>query len=525
VSSRNTVPSTETLVARGFAPRPDGTVDLLLVFPPTTVADRYGKASVGKSGGDLPPLGVTSIAAYLRREGFGVGLLDGCALGLSVEDIVRIVAERRPRAIGLSATTYALPRSVELAKALRGRFPDLLILLGGAHANAVPKHAMEAYEGCFDLVIHGEGEHTAKHILDAFAAKGHDRKTLLADTAALSSIQGLVFRSSEGLVQTKTPAGIQDLDSLPAPARDLLPHERYIPLPNQYKLTPLAHMVVIRGCPYFCSFCDQANTGGRMHSPKRAVEDIQALVRDYGIKEVSFWDDTMSFNKHWMKEFCQRLIAAKTGVIWSCYAAVRTLDQPTLKHMADAGCWNIFFGIETSHPTLLRNIEGDRKNGDADRIRKVIRWTKEAGIEIRGSFMIALPGETPEMAEETIRFAKELDPEYAQFSITTPYPGTKLYDEIKAGKWGKLTTEDFSEFQGWNVVFLPEGYKSKDEVWAMEKRAFRSFYFRPSYMWKMLKRTRRLEDVKRYVKGVRLLLGGFAYGPMPAKIRAATDRN
>ena len=94
-------------------------------------------------------------------------------------------------------------------------------------------------------------------------------------------------------------------------------------------------------------------------------------------------------------------------------------------------------------------------------MKEVTRWTKEAGIEIRGSFMIGLPGETPELARETIQHAIDLDPEYAQFSITTPYPGTKLFHEINGGKWGKLTTEDFSEFQGWNVVFLPDGYKDK----------------------------------------------------------------
>jgi len=106
---------------------------------------------------------------------------------------------------------------------------------------------------------------------------------------------------------------------------------------------------------------------------------------------------------------------------------------------------------------------------------KVARWTKNAGIEVRGSFMIALPGENPELAEQTIQDAIKLDPEYAQFSITTPYPGTALYDEIKEGKWGKLTTEDFSEFQGWNAVFLPDGYKNKEEIINISKKAFRKF--------------------------------------------------
>jgi len=173
----------------------------------------------------------------------------------------------------------------------------------------------------------------------------------------------------------------------------------------------------------------------------------------------------------------------------------------------------------------LKNIQADKKNVDADMIRKVVAWTKQAGIEIRGSFMIALPGETPKLAEETIQFAIELEPEYAQFSITTPYPGTQLYDEIKAGKWGHLTTDDFSEFQGWNVVFLPEGYRNKEEVWEIERKAFRSFYFRPKFILKKLFTTRSITDIKRYFKGLNLLIQGFAYGPMPPHIREATGRN
>jgi radical SAM superfamily enzyme YgiQ (UPF0313 family) len=215
---------------------------------------------------------------------------------------------------------------------------------------------------------------------------------------------------------------------------------------------------------------------------------------------------------------------AKLDVIWSCYAAARTLNPDLLKLMKEAGCWNIFFGIETGDPQLMKNISADKKNVDADLVRKVVRWTKEAGIEVRGSFMIALPGETPEMAEANIRYAVELDPEYAQFSITTPFPGTQLYNEIKQGKWGKLTTEDFSQFQAWNVVFLPDGYESQEQVWEMEKRAFRRFYFRPKFILRKLLSIRSFEDVNRYVKGFIALVYGFAFGPMPDHVREKTGR-
>ncbi|MBI4249086.1 MAG: cobalamin B12-binding domain-containing protein [Elusimicrobia bacterium] len=520
--NKRKLPTLQEFIDRGFAPA-GGVTDILLIFPPTSVADRYGKADVGDAGGDLPPLGVTTIAAYLREKGFGVGLLDGCGLGLGHNQIIDIIRAKDPKAVGISSTTYALPSGLALARRIRSEFPDKLVILGGAHANAVPLESAQDYPE-FDLVVYGEGELSAEQILGEYKKLGYDRTSFLEGEAFLSGVKGIVYRNAGGCVLNPEMPNIKNLDTLPLPARDLLPMEIYLPLPNQYKKPPVVHMVVIRGCPYACSFCDQAGTGGRTRSPAKAVEEIVHVVEKYGAREISFWDDTMSFNRVWMRKFCQLLIEADTGVIWSCYAAVNTVDRQLLDLMHKAGCWNIFYGIETGVPELMKNIESHRKNTSPDKIRKTMQETKDAGIEIRGSFMIALPGETPELAAETIKFAIELDPDYAQFSITTPYPGTHLYDDIKQGKWGKLTTTDFSEFQGWNVVFLPNGYKSQKEVWEMERKAFRSFYFRPKYILKKFLQTRSLEDIKRYFKGLRLLIGGFAYGPMPPHIREVEGR-
>jgi radical SAM superfamily enzyme YgiQ (UPF0313 family) len=284
-----------------------------------------------------------------------------------------------------------------------------------------------------------------------------------------------------------------------------------MPLPNQYKRAPLAHMVVIRGCPYFCTFCDEANTVARMTSPKRVVEEIKIMVESYGIREISFWDDTMTYHKKWILEFCQRLSDANLDLIWSCLTSTNSVDREMLGHMKSAGCWNIFYGLESGDLQLLENMRAHHKNKSPERIKEVVQWTKDAGIEIRASFMLAVPGETPETAEKTIQFAIDLEPEYAQFSVTTPFPGTQLYDEIKQGKWGTLTTENYAEYHMWNVVFVPDGYKDKDEVWAMERKAFRKFYLRPRYILKKIISIRSFEDIRRYWKGLILVLVGFVF--------------
>ena len=245
--------------------------------------------------------------------------------------------------------------------------------------------------------------------------------------------------------------------------------ERYVPLPNQYKRLPLTNMVVIRGCPYVCTFCDQAGTVARRRSPNKVVEEIKQCVEQYGIKEISFWDDTMSYHKKWMVEFLNLLISEKLDVVWSCYAAVNTVDKELLQLMAKAGCWNIFYGFETGVEELSQNILTNRKNRNFEKMKQVAQWTREAGIESRGSFMIGMPGETPELAKQTVQNAIDLDPDYAQFTIVTPYPGTKLQKEIKEGKWGKFIHEDYEKYNMWEVTWLPDGYKSVEELKNMKR--------------------------------------------------------
>ena len=236
-------------------------------------------------------------------------------------------------------------------------------------------------------------------------------------------------------------------------------------------------------------------------SPARVIAEIKHLMERYGAREISFWDDTMTIRKDWMMEFCDRLISAGVDITWTCYGHVNTITEELLFKMKKAGCFNIFYGYESGDQGLLDMVD---KGTTLDRIRQVNQWTKEAGIEIRASFMLGLPGETPELARKTIDFAIELDPDYAQFSLPTPYPGTSLWHQAK--NYGNLKT-DFSEYHGWSAVFLPSGYKSRDELLALEKEAMRRFYFRPGYILNKLKKINGIVDLIRYIKGFRFALG------------------
>ena len=479
-------------------------MDILLLFPPLSVEERYGNRKLGEIGGHLPPFGLACIASYIREHSFSVGIMDALAEDMEPMQVLDYIGKHQPKVIGFSAMTPQFLRTVRIAKDISKRFPEILAIIGGHHASIMPYETLEE-DCCLDLLVYGEGEETFLEIINKYKERGWNKEEFLKDADCLKAIDGIAFRDKDSNIKiNKSRRQIEDLDSLPSPAWDLLPLGKYIPLPNQYLNKPVIHMVSIRGCPFDCDFCSNNSVFGRKiraRSPERVVDDIKYVKSKYNMKEISFWDDTMTVNKKWLEKFCNCLIENKVNVTWTCYSRVDTVNLEILKLMKKAGCWNIFYGYESGNQQLLDNIN---KGITLEQIRNANKWTKEAGIEVRASFMIALPGETPEMAKKTIDFAIELEPEYAQFSITTPYPGTKLFDTAK--KSGRLR-EDFSKYNMWEVVYVPEGYMDEKQIVAIEKLAMRKFYFRFRFIFEKIKRVRSFEDIRRYINGLKMAIG------------------
>lgn len=477
-------------------------MDILFISPPLSVDERYGK-SVGNAGGHLPPLGLAALAAYAREKGRTVNIIDSLIYDYTIEQVMEIVRKDKPKVVCLTAITAVFNRSTDCAKLIQQEFPDTLIVLGGHHATISPIKILEE-NNCFDLLVFGEGEHTLMDILEKFE-KYHSKKEFLKDKKMLLSIDGTAWKIDKEIIKNKAREDIPDLDLLPFAARDLLPIEKYIPLPNQYKRLPSVHMLAIRGCVFSCDFCSNPAIFGnkfRARTPKKVVEEIKHLVNTYGAKEISFWDDLFTINKKWTEDVCDEILKEGIDITWTCYARADCVNERILQKMAKAGCWNIFYGLETGNQQLLDNIN---KRMKVQQMRDAVKWTKAVGIEIRASFIIGLPGETPELGEQTIDFAIELDPDYAQFCINTPFPGTKLYET--ASQWGTMTETNFDKFTIWEPIFLPFGYKNKEQLMKLEKKAFRKFYLRPKYVFGRIKKIRSLEDIKRYAKGARFVLG------------------
>jgi radical SAM superfamily enzyme YgiQ (UPF0313 family) len=471
-------------------------LDLLLINPPLSLDERYGRKVGRKVGGHLPPLGLAYLAGYVRNKGYTVKIIDGPASELSTNDIVEQIKSDKPKIVGITSLTTTFIRAINLAEEIKKNVPTTMVIVGGQHVTIVGGDIYKDTQA-FDVMVYGEGELTLIEILE-----NYKNGTFLQNR---DRIKGLIYLDENQDVKT-TPSRelIQDIDSLPMPAWDILPVEKYKPLPNNYKRLPALSVMTSRGCPFKCIFCSASSVFGksiRMQSPQTIVNEIKYLIKNYGVKEISFWDDTFTVNRKRMVDFCNLMIKEKIDVVWTCYARVSSVDLELLKLMKKAGCWNVFYGYESGSQKLLDIIQ---KGVTLDEIRKVNAWTKEAGIEIRGSFMIALPGETPELAEETIKFAIELDPDYAQFSITAPYPGTVLYEE--ADQYGKLDA-NLSKYTGWEAVFVPHGYKNEEEIYKMAKHAFRAFYFRPRYILGRIKKIKSFEDIRRYFQGFKFIRG------------------
>lgn len=463
-----------------------------LINPPYSIRERYSIDTETREG-HLPPLGLAYVAAALEAANASPSIIDSPAEGLSNDDVVNRIRKESPELIGITALTCNVHRAFELSSKLKAEFPHTPIILGGAHASCFPQETLKK-QPAIDAIVFGEGELTIAEVIAQI-----DR------SKSLSGVNGTCFRAGKRIVLNKPREAVQNLDEIPFPARHLLNFENYLPLPNQYKHLPLAHMVTSRGCPYGqCTFCFEAGRLGhryRRSSVEHVVDEIEILVDTYGVREVSFWDDNFVLGESWMNNFVDTLKKRNLDIVWSCYARVNFVTKRILNKMAEGGCWNIFYGLESGNQDLLDLI---RKGITLEQSRNATRWAAEAGIEVRGSFMIGLPGETPEKAQKTIDFAKQLSIDYAQFCITTPFPGTTLFEQAK--EYGRLDM-DYSGYNLWSPVFVPDGYESAEQVAAMKQKAFRDFYMRPSYVLKRISKLRSLSDVRRAVSGLKMVLG------------------
>lgn len=262
-----------------------------------------------------------------------------------------------------------------------------------------------------------------------------------------------------------------------------------------------------RGCPFDCQYCSHPfGRTFRHHSVDRVIEELRELKQDYNVNQVNFEADTLTINKRFIKELCEGIVQHGLDIRWTCESRVDTVTESMLKYMKNAGCWQISYGVETGSQRLLDLIHKDTTK---TKVMETFALTKKLGITIRGFFMLGLPTETAEESMETIQFAKELDPLWAQFTITVPYPGTPIFKQLDSeGKIMHYRWSHYNTWGGWanrQLPFVPEG-RTEEELKSLQKKAMRMYYLAPKVLVKSIKSISSISDIMKYINGFIVLV-------------------
>lgn len=468
-------------------------LDALLIMPPDRMEAMLGvgAAFVQK----YEPLGLLYIAAVARDAGYSVGVIDAHAEGIDVETIKARILDARPKVLGLSTLTCSGGIVHDLGRWVKRELPDTLVVLGNVHASVYHEYYLK--HGCCDVVVHGEGEYPFLKLLEV----AHGRAEL-DDVSSISALDG------SGHVIKRGPASlVADLTALPTPARDMVDQSLYRldDISNQLYVAGKTRstsktMQTSRGCRYKCTFC-VVNQKPRFADAMSVVDEMELLEKEFNAGYVLIVDPLAMEDEERMLTICAEHRRRRLKIRWGCDARVNCITPRLLRAMEAGGCYDLSFGIESGVQRTLNRVKKGTKVWAIDRTVRMIK--RESNIKVGGLFILGLPDERRADALETIRFARSLPFDNAQFSILTPYPGSAIFDELRAS--GDLDTgerpDGTLDTSVWDRYSAYISFTDKDPIWTtptltpselkrLQKRAQREFYLRPRMVLDNLKRVR-----------------------------------
>lgn len=467
-------------------------LDCLLIAPPMFYGDEENIWQ--KISSNFPPLGLASIAGYLRSRGFKTRIIDCNIASPTVDQFERFFQEnyaanfRSIKYIGFTATTVMIKKSYQIAQICKKYFPQARIVYGGAHATFLPAEVLS--RDFIDIAVIGEGELTMAEII--------------ADKP-LVDIKGIayprVIGGERSIIFNEPRPRIIDLNNLPIPAYDLLPIRSYKPAKGSYKRLPAMSMVTSRGCPGQCTFCSKI-LGSRIVflSAEKIFAQIKYLINNYNIKQILFYDDTFTVNKANVIKLCDLLLKNKIDLSWTCFARVDFVDLEMLKKMKLAGCHQIMYGVENIDEAVLKNIN---KKINLEQVKNAVGWTKTAGLECRLAFMVGNPGDNREVLEKNIKFINKINPDLLVVNVATPFPGTAMFKWADEHKF--ILTYDWDDYDLAKPVMRLENLTA-DQIRDYYREMYRRFYFRPGYILKKILAIRSYENIKAMFGGFLALL-------------------
>jgi len=419
--------------------------------------------SLNKAQGVYPPLGIAYIAACLEREGYEVEILDSLAENLTVQETKERIKRAGPDVVGVTAMTPTVQGALEVLRLTKEVDKGIVTVIGGVQLSVYPKETVSYTY--VDYGIIGEGEQAMVELL----AHPNNNKIHIGEPN-------------------------RDLSSLPFPARHLLPMDKYSSIIMEQ---PMTTMITARGCPFHCSFCfkDKYLQVYRTRTSKDVVDEMEECIKRYRVKEIAFYDDCFPDRKH-LVNICNEIIDRGLKVSWETPQRVDLVDIELLKLMKRAGCVCIRYGVESGSQRILDLMN---KGTTLNEIEDAFKWTKSAGIGMLAYFMIGYLTENECTIRETIEFAKKLNPDWAMFTVSIPPPMTKLMEQ----------SADIVNTDYWRGFTLGEEGKIPYLVADADKlceKAYKGFYFRPSYILKRLAKLRSYDQIKKYIRGSIALL-------------------
>ena len=437
---------------------PGDSMKILLANPPSGFS--YGILGISR-----PPLGLAYIAAILR---------DHCQVKIVDFSVEKQDWSEYPYGefdlVGISSDTTRYPVSIEIARLAKQQ--GATVVMGGPHVSFLDRDALET--GVVDYVVRNEGEYSLLSLVEFLRKK-----------KALEDVRGVSYLADGDVCRTPDAPFIDDLDAIPFPARDLLPMKLYKERMNGRLMTTV---VTSRGCPFKCEFCSSSRFFGvrwRARSADSILAEVELLHREYKYRAVSFVDDNFTLDPDRAIELSEKMIAQEWDLIWSAMTRVDTVvkNPEMVRTMARAGFKWTFIGFESGSQEAL---DGYGKKACIADALKAMEILTENGVDVTGAFILGSPDETAQMMRDTIGFAKRLDPRRAQFSLLTPYPGSKTYESVK----DRLLTRDWSMYSGLQPV-IDMDHVTPEELRKIQIEAYTSFYVRPrkaiqnmSYVWR-----------------------------------------
>jgi anaerobic magnesium-protoporphyrin IX monomethyl ester cyclase len=435
-------------------------------------------------------LGLGYLAAVLEKNGYQVDVIDCQILDLSLEDFRIEISKRKPDIVGVTSSTLTYKTGLKLIKIAKEALPKAVIVAGGPHVTFWDDHALEECHE-LDVVVRREGENTLLELVQRIEAG----KSYL-------NVIGTTVRADGKILRNADRPYIEDLDSLPFPARHLWPMERF------RELEDILYLAASRGCVYWCEFCTTVRMHGRkyrMRSPNNVVDELEFLYKTYGIRKFTFCDDAFTVDQERTEVLCNEIVKRGLKIEWNCGSRVDMVSKELLSKMKEAGCVSFWCGLESGTQQVL---DAMKKGITPELTEKVLGWVREVGMKPVPNVILGFPGETKESARSTIKFVEKVAPDAVGFyNVATPFPGTPMYDIVKENGWLRVT--DFDLYDTTRPIFETP-HLSMKELGKLREGAFHHYYLRRAYF---------LEKSRRFKLSTAIIVGMHFIANIKLKLR------